>query len=267
MSVQDLQIVIDNVNLECQWLNHAQTQQHPTLVFLHEGLGCVALWRDFPAKLCAATNSAGFVYSRQGYGKSDPIPLPRPINFMHTEGLSTLPKLLDAAEIEAAILVGHSDGASIALINGGGVRDPRVKGIISIAAHVFIEEISIESIDAARAAYQNSDLREKLARYHGDNVDCAFRGWNEVWLNHDFREWNLEEYLPQIDIPVLVLQGSEDQYGTAAQVEAIYQGIGGSAETHMIDGSGHSPHLEAADETLDTAAKFIKRVVGGAVIR
>lgn len=249
-------ISVSNVDLECRRIS-AASSAHPTLIFLHEGLGCVALWRDFPDRLCAMTECPGFIYSRQGYGRSDAIPLPRPIDFMHTEGLAVLPKLLDAAKIESAILIGHSDGASIALINGGGVRDPRVVGIISIAAHVFIEELSIESIEAARTAYATTDLREKLAKYHGDNVDCAFRGWNEVWLDNDFRAWNLEEYLPRIDVPVLAVQGVKDQYGTPAQIEAICRGVGRTAESHMIEGCGHSPHLEATEETLEILSEYI----------
>ena len=251
---------IDGVSLEAKQIGLAENQK-PVLVFLHEGLGCVALWRDFPEKLCGALGLPGLVFSRQGYGTSDPISLPRPVRFMHHEGLTVLPKVLDAAEIDQAILVGHSDGGSIALINAGGVQDPRVNAVVTLAAHVFNEDITVRSIAEAKTAYETTNLRERLAKYHGNNVDCAFWGWNNVWLDPGFTDWNIEAFLPGISIPALVLQGEEDQYGTCAQVEAIQRGIGPSAKMSLIPDCKHSPHLEQPDVTLKLIADFMESLV------
>ena len=249
-------IDIDLVTLEVKWIGLAETQK-PVLVFLHEGLGCVALWRDFPDKLCNILGMKGFVFSRQGYGASDPISVPRPLSFMQHEGLEVLPKVLDAAGINQTILIGHSDGGSIALINAGGVQDTRVKSVITLAAHVFNEDITVKSIEEAKTAYETTDLRERLVKYHGSNVDCAFWGWNRVWLDPGFKDWNIEEYLEHISVPVLVLQGENDQYGTKAQVEAIRRGIGLQANTHLIPDCRHSPHLELPDITTKLIADFV----------
>ena len=250
---------VDGVSLEVKWLGLADSQM-PVLVFLHEGLGCVALWRDFPEKLCQQLGLRGFVFSRQGYGASDPIPLPRPVEFMHHEGMETLPKVLDAAGIDETILIGHSDGGSISLINAGGVKDPRVKAVITLAAHVFNEDITVKSIEEAKVAFETTNLRDRLAKYHGDNVDCAFWGWNDVWLNPDFKTWNIEEFLPGVDVPALILQGENDQYGTPAQVEAIRTGIGDNASIQLIPDCKHSPHLEQPDNTLTLIAGFVERL-------
>ena len=250
---------VDGVSLEVKWLGLADSQM-PVLVFLHEGLGCVALWRDFPEKLCQQLGLRGFVFSRQGYGASDPIPLPRPVEFMHHEGMETLPKVLDAAGIDETILIGHSDGGSISLINAGGVKDPRVKAVITLAAHVFNEDITVKSIEEAKVAFETTNLRDRLAKYHGDNVDCAFWGWNGVWLNPDFKAWNIEEFLPGVDVPALILQGEDDQYGTPAQVEAIRTGIGDNASIQLIPDCKHSPHLEQPDTALTLIAGFVERL-------
>lgn len=245
------------IRLECAWISRREKETSPTLVFLHEGLGCVALWRQFPKDLSEALGLPGFVFSRQGYGASDPIPLPRPVEFMHHEGLKVLPKVLDAAGIEQAILIGHSDGGSISIINAGGVQDPRIKAIVLLAAHVFNEDVTVASIEEAKTAYETTDLRQKLGKYHGDNVDCAFWGWNRVWLNPDFKAWNIEEYLPNVQVPALVIQGEDDQYGTAAQVKAIEAGLAVGTRVEMLADCGHSPHLEQADQTLSLAKTFI----------
>ena len=252
-------LVVDDVSLEVKWIGLAESQK-PVLVFLHEGLGCVALWRDFPEKLCESLGLRGLAFSRQGYGASDPIPLPRPIDFMHHEGLTVLPKLFDAAGIDQAILIGHSDGGSISLINAGGVQDTRVKAVITLAAHVFNEDITVQRIAEAKTAYETENLRKRLAKYHGDNVDCAFWGWNGVWLNPDFRDWNIEEFLSGISIPALILQGEEDQYGTSAQVDAIERGIGAHAQTRLIPNCKHSPHLEQPDVTLMLIKGFVENL-------
>ena len=230
----------------------------PTLVLLHEGLGCVSLWRDFPAALAARTGCRVLVYSRAGYGASDPVPLPRPVGFMHDEALRSLPEVLEAAAITDAILVGHSDGASIALIHAAAARTAdRVRAVALLAPHVFVEDLSVRSIAAAAVAYQETDLRARLLRHHGDNVDCAFWGWNRVWLDPGFRGWNLEAFLPRVTVPLLVIQGVDDEYGTEAQVAAIAGKSGGPVETLLLPGCGHSPHRDQREATLDALSAFV----------
>ncbi|SOD96261.1 alpha/beta fold hydrolase [Caenispirillum bisanense] len=231
----------------------------PTLIFLHEGLGSVGLWKGFPQAVGQATGCPVLVYSRAGYGRSDPVPVPRPLTYMHHEGLVVLPELMDVAGIGDAILVGHSDGASIALVNAGGVRDPRVRGVVAMAPHVFNEDISVASIREARTAYETGGLRDRLARHHAD-VDCAFWGWNRAWLDPDFRHWTIEEFLPAIRIPLLLIQGREDEYGTAAQLDAIARQSGGPVETCWLTPCRHSPHKDRPDETLAAIAAFVARV-------
>jgi len=249
---------VDGVKLECLHLDIGADADTPKLVFLHEGLGCVALWRDFPENICKAAGLNGFIYSRQGYGASDPIKLPRPIDFMHHEALNVVSPVLDMAGINNAILVGHSDGGSISLIHAGSIKDPRVKAIATIAAHVLNEDLTIKSIEEAKVAFETTNLRDRLSKYHGDNVDCAFWGWNGVWLNPDFKNWNLEEFLPSIEVPTLVIQGLEDQYGTDAQINAIEAGLSCPTETAMIAGAQHSPHLEQQDATIKAITSFLK---------
>ena len=242
--------------LEYAWHGPPPTSA-PTLVFLHEGLGSVSLWRDFPARLAAATGWGALVYSRAGYGASDPVPLPRPVRFMHDEALQVLPAVLDAAGVRGAVLVGHSDGGSIALIHAGGVRDPRLRGLILEAPHVFCEEICVRSIEAAAERYEAGPLRASLARHHR-HVEVAFWGWNRVWRDPAFRAWTIEEYLPAIRIPVLVIQGDADEYGTLAQVEAIEAGCGGPVRRLLLPGCGHAPHRDRPDDTLAAMTAFVR---------
>ena len=231
----------------------------PTLVFLHEGLGCVALWKDFPESVAAATDFDTLVYSRVGYGGSDPATLPRPLTYMHREALVILPEVLDAAGIERAVLVGHSDGASIAVIHAGGVRDPRVEALVLMAPHVFNEPVCVASIEAAREAYP-AGLRERLAAWHGDNVDCAFRGWNDAWLDPGFLDWNIEEFLPGIAVPILVIQGEDDEYGTIDQVRAIERQAASGVETLLLENCRHSPHRDRANAAREAIVRFAHRV-------
>lgn len=202
------------------------------LVFLHEGLGSIAQWRDTPAEIARLTGRPALVYSRQGYGHSSPVAVPRPLTYMHDEAMKIPP-------VEAPILIGHSDGASIAII-AAGEGHVRPRALVLIAPHVFVEDVSVASIAAARDAYEHGDLRARLARYH-DDVDGAFWGWNRAWLDPGFRAWNLEAYLPRITAPVLVVQGTADQYGTLAQVEAIERQLAGPVETLLVEGAGHAP--------------------------
>ncbi|WP_416897757.1 MAG: alpha/beta fold hydrolase [Minwuia sp.] len=228
----------------------------PVIVLLHEGLGCVALWRDFPDRLSDATGLRVLAYSRYGYGGSAPCVLPRPISYMHDEALDVLPELLRALEIGPHLLVGHSDGGSIALINAGGAAEPGLRGVVTLAAHIFSEPVSIESIAKAKKGYELGRLKEALSRYHGANTDCAFLGWADAWLSGDFEDWNLEEYLPGIDVPCLVIQGEDDEYGTPAQVEGIAAGLTVRHETLMMPACGHSPHRDRTGETLSAIRRF-----------
>jgi pimeloyl-ACP methyl ester carboxylesterase len=235
-------------------------EEAPTLVFLHEGLGSVSLWKDFPDRLARETGCGALVYSRAGYGKSDPVPLPRPVRFMHDEA-ALLPEILREAGIREFFLIGHSDGASISLIHAGSNPAAGPRGLILEAPHVFTEPHGLASIARAKEAYETSNLRERLARHHGANVDIAFRGWNDVWLHPDFRAWNLEEYLPAIRIPILILQGLDDEYGTWRQVEAIERQSGGPVETVALPDCGHSPHREQPERTLEAMAGFVRRLL------
>jgi len=226
-------IRIADIELESAWQGPPR-DGGPELVLLHEGLGSVAQWRDVPARL----GRPALVYSRQGYGQSSPVAVPRPLTYMHDEA-ARLPAILAAERVIDPILVGHSDGASIAIIAAGsGAVRPR--GLVLIAPHVFVEDISVESIAKARDAFlePSGSLRPKLARYHAD-VDGAFWGWNRAWLDPGFRSWNISEYVPAIRVPILVVQGSADEYGTMAQVDAIPQ-----ADRLIVDGAGHSPFRE-----------------------
>ncbi len=236
----------------------------PTLVFLHEGLGCAALWRDFPDRLAARTGCGAFVYSRAGYGRSTAVPLPRPLSYMHDEAQHHLGPTLDAAGIRRALLVGHSDGASIATIYAAVTADDRVVGLALLAPHFFNEDVCVASIRQAKAAFETSDLRERLARYHGDNVDCAFWGWNRAWLDPAFRHWNIEQYIPRIRVPVLLVQGENDQYGTRRQLDAFVRGATCPVETRLLAGSRHAPFIDQPQATLEILVRFIAAACGNA---
>jgi pimeloyl-ACP methyl ester carboxylesterase len=227
----------------------------PTLVLLHEGLGCVALWRDFPQRLAEATGCGVFAYSRFGYGRSDPAPLPRPMDYMQDEARLVLPRVLDAAGIASCVLIGHSDGGSIAAVYAGAVQDARVRGLVLIAPHFFVEDMCIASIAQAKLAYDGGDLRTRLARYHAD-VDCAFRGWNDAWLDPRFRAFDLTGFLPEIGVPVLVLQGVDDPYGTVAQPQAVQRLVPAPVTVRMLGGARHAPHLEQPDASLAEIRRF-----------
>jgi pimeloyl-ACP methyl ester carboxylesterase len=232
----------------------------PVLVFLHEGLGSAALWRDFPDRLAAATGLGALAYSRAGYGRSSAVPLPRPLTYMHAEALDVLPRVLDALRLDDVILVGHSDGASIALVHAGGA-DPRrrVRGLVLEAPHVLCEELTVESIRKVSDAYQAGDLRARLARWHGDNVDVAFWGWNRAWLDPAFMRWNIEEYLPRIAAPMLVVQGRGDEYGSAEQYRRIAAARPGT-QVVVLEACGHAPHREQPEVTLRAMAAFAAAV-------
>ncbi|WP_432474411.1 alpha/beta fold hydrolase [Amphritea sp. HPY] len=248
---------VDGKRLEYLWLG-PKPEDALTLVFLHEGLGCVALWQDFPERVARASGCGVLVYSRAGYGASDPADLPRSLNYMHDEGLAVLPALLDAAGVRNAVLVGHSDGGSIALIHAGGVIDPRIRGLVLMAPHVFVEPLSLESIANSRVLYTGTDLRQRLKHYHGDNVDCAFWGWNDAWLAPAFVDWNIEKYLPQISVPTLLIQGRGDQYGTERQLQAIASQLSGPVTTVLLERCGHSPFRDQPKLSQQALVDFIQ---------
>jgi len=239
--------------LECVRIRGAKGA--PTLVFLHEGLGSVALWKDFPARVAAATGCPVLVYSRACYGRSSPAALPRAPDYMHVEALTVLPALLDRLGIADPILVGHSDGASIALLHAGSGKRP-VRALVALAPHVFVEDISIASIDEVRRQYETTDLREKLARRHAD-PDAAFRGWNDIWLAPAFRRWNIEGCLPGVRCPLLLIQGRDDEYGSAAQLDAIERQVGGTVARLELADCRHSPHRDQPEATLAAIADFV----------
>ena len=226
----------------------------PTIVMLHEGLGSIAMWKDFPEQLARASGCVVLVYSRYGHGKSERLAEKRSVDFMHHEAKVVLPELLRQFEIERPILLGHSDGASIALVYAG-TWPERVRALILEAPHVFVEELGIRSIAAIRKPYESSDLPRKLARYH-DHVDETFSGWNDIWLDPDFRNWNIEEYLAAISCPTLVIQGENDEYGTLAQIEAIRRRVA-ATQPLILPRCGHSPHRDQPSLTLDAISRFV----------
>lgn len=245
--------------LEYAWLGPAAADA-PTLIFLHEGLGSLSLWRDFPARLATATGCGALIYSRAGYGGSSPITLPRPMHYIHDEA-EVLRTIIEQLEIRNTLLVGHSDGASIALIYAASQPLPGLQGLILEAPHVFVETITLEGIATAAELYRNTDLRDRLARHHGENTDNAFWGWNETWLRPGFNEWNIEALLPHIRAPILLVQGEDDEYGTAAQLEAIERQTGGTTETLLLPECGHTPHREQPERVLAEMTEFVRQQV------
>lgn len=233
--------------------------QAPTIVLLHEGLGAVALWRDFPQRLAAATGWGVLAYSRAGHGQSDPADLPRPLDFMTREATEVLPQVLDAAGIGPAVLMGHSDGATIAAIYAGSVADMRIRGLVLIAPHFFTEEMGLAEIARAREAFEAGDLKARMARFHRD-PENTFRGWNDTWLNPEFKDWNVAEVIDYLRIPVLAVQGEDDQYGTRAQIDALETRSYAPVEVVMIPGCRHAPHAEAPDALLSVVTEFIRRL-------
>lgn len=248
---------IDGQRLEYRMIG-PQPDQAPTLVLLHEGLGCVGLWNDFPDKLAKATGCGVFVHSRAGYGKSSPVTLPRPLSYMHDEAREVLPRLLDAIGFRRGLLIGHSDGASIAAIYAGSHQDHRIGGLVLIAPHFFTEDSGIASIAEAKNAYETGDLRPRLARWHAD-VDNAFKGWNHAWLDPGFRKWDITGYLAYIRVPVLIVQGEDDQYGTVKQIEAAEAECYCPVEVALLANARHSPQRDAPDMTLAAITEFVAR--------
>ena len=233
----------------------------PTLVFLHEGLGSIRQWRDFPARVAAATGCPALIYARYGYGQSDVLSEQRNARFMHSEALQSLPGILRERKIEKPVLIGHSDGASISLIHAG-AGNP-VLGLAVLAPHVFVEEHGLAGIRAAKRAFAETDLPARLGKYHRD-AEKTFRGWNDIWLADEFRAWNIEEYLPGIRCPVLAIQGEDDEYGTMAQVEAIRRQVTGPCEILKLARCGHSPHRDQPERAVEAVSGFIRGILSPA---
>jgi pimeloyl-ACP methyl ester carboxylesterase len=232
----------------------------PTLVLLHEGLGSVAMWRDFPSRLAAATGCRTLVYSRYGYGQSDVLQEPFDTDFMHREAREALPELLATLNIESPVLVGHSDGASISLLHAGDGRFA-VAGLVAMAPHCFVEDISIRSIEAAKRTFETTDLSDRLAKYHRD-VRRTFYGWNDIWLIPEFRQWNIEDCLDGIRCPILAIQGVDDEYGTMAQIEAIAAQATASPDVELLKLADcrHSPHRDQMAAVIDAISRFADRL-------
>jgi pimeloyl-ACP methyl ester carboxylesterase len=259
------EVRVDGVLLEYQWIPPSGNPDLPIFVLLHEGLGCVGMWKEFPVSLARQTERGVLIYSRAGYGGSGPAKLPRQTDYMHREGEIVLPHLI--AQLEPLlgntplVLLGHSDGGSIALIAAGSHLAMTIDRLILFAPHVFNEPITTASIEQAGATFRTSKaLRQALAIYHGERVDETFWGWNEIWLDPTFRDWNIEAYLPEITVPVLVLQGAEDEYGSDRQLEAIGRGVKGYCRTRVLPECGHAPHRDRPTEVMTEIDHFIREV-------
>ena len=247
-------LTADRRQLEYRWIPPRQTGT-PPLVLLHEGLGSAELWADFPDRLAQGTGCGALVYSRYGYGRSDPLTEPRDIGYLDREGLVVLPEVLAARGLESPVLVGHSDGATIGLIHAAD-RRWKVRGLVLEVPHVFVEDVTIEGIVRAKAAFTGGTLRERLRPWHTD-VDATFAGWADTWLQPKFRAWNIGRRLRNIRCPALVIQGEDDRYGTLAQVTAIERGSGGPVTTLVLPACGHAPHVERPEDVLDAIARFV----------
>ena len=230
--------------------------RHPPLVFLHEGLGCATLWRDFPDQVARETGTRALIYSRFGYGQSDGLERPRTVQFMHEEALDVLPKLLDSFGIENPLLVGHSDGASIALIHAAQSGRP-VSGLALMAPHVFVEDICIESIARVRATYESKSLKQRLAKYHA-HVDDAFLGWADTWLLPEFRSWSIEHLAGQLTMPALLIQGEDDEYGTLEHIDRIAMRSQGPTERLVLRRCGHAPQRDQEVAVRDAIVAFAR---------
>lgn len=247
-------------NKKVTYVSNKISENRPYLVFLHDSLGCIELWRDFPELLAIQTNCNLLIYDRLGYGKSDTfLTEKRELNYMELEA-DFLNVFLEKLNIKEAILFGHSDGGSIALIAAAKYPE-KIKGVVSEGAHIFVEEITLQGIREAKMLFQNSNLPEKLAKYHGTKTQALFDAWTETWLRPDFFAWNIEHFLPKIHCPVLVIQGIDDEFGSSKQVEGIVNGIRHiNKKSYLIEGAKHTPHKEAKEMTLRISSEFISHL-------
>ncbi len=239
-----------------EWVEPPGARPAPPLVFLHEGLGSTEFWKDLPELLATALGLRAFLYDRRGYGRSDSEPLPRPLDYLDEMALGELPAVLASAGITRPVLIGHSDGGTIALLFAAAFPQAP-SAVVAIAAHVFVEPETIRGIRAAVQAFETGTLRAKLERFHGPRTEAVFRAWAETWLDPRFAAWNVTDRLAAIRCPVLVLQGEADEYATPAQVEAIAHGVGGPVRTRLLPGAGHVPHHQAREATCAAILDFL----------
>jgi pimeloyl-ACP methyl ester carboxylesterase len=247
---------VRGARIECGWIRPV-APRGPTIVFLHEGLGSIAMWKDFPSRVADATSCNAFLYSRRGHGHSEPLAAPHRLDFMHDEALAVLPELLDRMDIESPVLFGHSTGASIALIHAGD-SGRSVAGVIAMAPHVIVEDLTLRSIAAGREAYLTNDLPEKLGRHHRD-ADAVFTSWTEIWLDPEFRAWNIEACVSRIQCPILAIQGEDDEYGTMDQVERIAR-LARDVELLKLSDCRHAPHRDQPETVVDAVVRFVDRI-------
>lgn len=250
---------IQGSRLEYLWYGPRPTEA-PTLVFLHGGLGSATSWGDYPLKVADTLRCGALVYSRSGYGSSDPIETPREVDFMHREALEVLPKILDEFDVRDAALIGHSDGASIAIIFAGSETHARARihALVLEAPHVYVEDLTISSIGVAVKNYNEGELKKRLEKYH-EHVEDTFRGWCQIWLHPEFRRWNIEQFIPSIRVPILVIQGKDDRFGMLDQVRRIQDKCLGSIQTKILPDCRHRPHREYPEETLESTVDFLRR--------
>ena len=246
-------------SLEWSTFGSAPARNQPVILMLHEGLGCLALWREFPERIAEATGLPVFAYSRAGYGQSDPVDLPRPLDYMTREALNVLPDILEAIGARRYILLGHSDGATIAAEYAGRVEDFRIRGLILMAPHFFAEPMNLAEIERARTAFETTDLKAHMAKYHRDPV-ATFRGWNEAWLDPGFKDWDVTDVIDYLRIPALVIQGRQDQYGTHKQVDVIESRSYAPVDVAMLDDCRHSPQFDQPEKTLALIKDFCDRL-------
>lgn len=258
LRISDGFITVLGKQLRIREFQQASGANRPTLVFLHEGLGSIELWKDFTNLLVERTGLNALVYERQGYGQSDLLDLPRPLDYLEIEAQQYLPALLEQLSIKKPILLGHSDGGTIALVYASLYSTSL---LIAVAAHIFVEDVTIDGIYKVAQSYKRETLGKQLEKYHGDKAHDLFWAWADTWLHKGFRNWNVTEFLPQINCPTLLVQGEEDEYATLDQLEQIAQGIGQHAETLILKKCGHSPHIQAKQPLLDNVDKFIQRYI------
>jgi pimeloyl-ACP methyl ester carboxylesterase len=256
-------IIIDgNVSIYYQFLNSSLLlKNRPLLIFLHEGLGSVAQWKDFPALLCEKVKLPALIFDREGYGKSSALRELRDWNYLHIQAQQALPEIFSGLKIESVkkIIIGHSDGGSIAIIYAGTFPE-NIIGVITEASHQFIEDVSVTGIREAIKLFDEETLKDLLKKYHGDKTDALFHGWADTWMREGFQRWNIEEYLEKINVPFLGIQGVDDQYGSYAQLESIKKHIAGSEICHIPD-CGHNPHLQHKDLLVNLMSDFIRKLI------
>ncbi len=251
-------LIVNGRKLECRVWGGSPADK-PTIVLLHEGLGSARLWKNFPVRLAEETGYCVFVYSRAGYGSSDPAPLPWSLDYMTREAVEVLPGVLDAIGFKRGVLLGHSDGASIATIYAGSVKDFRVRGLCLISPHFFTEPMGLAAIAQTKAQFDEGNLKESLSKHHADAAG-VFQGWSGAWLDPAFTSWSIEEAIAYIRVPVLAIQGLDDQYGTLAQIEALKSGCYAPVDTELLEGCKHSPHIEQPARTVAAVGRFLARL-------